>query len=143
MKCFSAVSWKDLSTEALSTCFWPLKAKVNDYLNCNDIVQCVHVSSYLFTMMTLFCSSDAVLSSNIKLTCSFIFVLFFCFFLFAFNKTKHGLSIYVVLIVKGLFYKRKEYVIHHGQTERKVRRVDIICMVLFIEIIKETYIGSL
>lgn len=51
--------------KALSTCVWLFKAKEKDYLNCNDIVQCVHVS-YLFTMITLFCLSDAVLSLNIS-----------------------------------------------------------------------------
>lgn len=53
---------------APSACIRLRKAKVNDYLNCNDIIiQCVHVRSYLFTMMTLFCLSDAVLSFNMML----------------------------------------------------------------------------
>lgn len=99
-KCFSVVYWKDLSTEALSTCFGLLKAKVNDYLNCNDAVQCVHVSSYLFTMMTLFCLSTLCCHSTYCWTCSFIFVVLFFFSFFALIKTKHGLSINVVLIIK-------------------------------------------
>lgn len=79
---FSVVYWKDLSTEALSKCFWLLKAKVNDNLSCKDIVQCVHVSSYLFTMMTLFRLSDAVLSFNILLDIVSFLAFLFCFVLF-------------------------------------------------------------
>lgn len=44
-------NWKDMSTAAATACIWLCGAKFINYLNCNDIIQCVHVNSYLFTMI--------------------------------------------------------------------------------------------
>ena len=90
-ECFSVVYWKDLSTEALSTCLWLFKAKVNGYLNCNDIVQCVHVSSYLFTMMTLFLfvRRCAVIQHIAEHVVSFLFFIF----LFVFSVFWHSIKL--------------------------------------------------
>lgn len=40
-----------MSTAAVAACVWLCGATFKDYLNCNDIIQCVHVNSYLFITM--------------------------------------------------------------------------------------------
>lgn len=85
LRCVSLMFyWKDFVHRKLCPpAFGCLRPRGEDYLKCNDIVQCVDVRSYLFTMMTLFCLSDSVLSFNIfaEHVVSFLFFsyLFFSF----------------------------------------------------------------
>lgn len=88
-----------------------------------------------FVCQTQFCHSTYCW------TCSFIFVSFCFFFFFAFNKTKHGLSIYVVLIVKTHPYLRVENDMSTMKAQLKERKRGNI-YVLNMVLIDRNYLGN-